>query len=50
MLFRSGPDVQGLKQKSYHKRRGWKTTRQVAEEEQAKVIEIVNKAIEKALR
>ena len=45
-----GPFVQDEdRQTSFHKRRGWKTTQKVAEEESREVTELVIKAVEDAL-
>jgi ABC-type Fe3+ transport system substrate-binding protein len=44
-----GPFVQGDKQAAFHKKRGWKTTEQIAEEEKDEVLKFVQAEIEKVL-
>ena len=44
------PFVQGLRQARFHKRHGWRNTAQVAEEQQAKILQFITDTITKALR
>jgi len=44
-----GIDVQGEKQAHFHAARGWKTTEQVAEQEEATVVAFVQAEVDKAI-
>ena len=44
-----GPFVQGDEQARFHKRRGWKTTKEVAEDEAETVLNLIKKTVDKEL-